>query len=253
MRISVLIAASCLITAGSGAAAAPVTYSGSGTLSQVLGKLPLTGSVPVGSSFSFSFTFDPAKAALFESSDGYAIYDLALSNAAITLGSYSYPLSPEAVYTPFIELYRAFSFFPGSNMSEEALAFTFFLAGKPTMGDAAEPFGGSAGKTQLVSIGGVLRQANNGQPLTLDSIFVEGATYYTNFEYGARDPAIRQSGSLRGSYAGGFSSGVPEPDHWALLIAGIGITGGIVRRRRNTSAFGGLARCMPIGIRFGRN
>jgi len=232
-RMSILMVACCFIAAASEAAAAPVTYSGSGTLSQVIGKLPLTGSVPVGSSFSFSFTFDPAKAALFEASEGYAIYDLSISSAAVTLGGYSYPLSSEAVYTPFIELYRGFSFFPGSNMSEESLVFTFFLAGKATVGDTAEPFGGNTGKTQMVSIGGVLRQADDGRPLTLDSIFGQSPTYYSNFEYGTRDPITRQTGFLSGAYVGGFSSGVPEPDHWALIIAGVGISGAFLRRRRN--------------------
>jgi hypothetical protein len=225
--------ASCFIAAGSGAAAAPVTYSGSGTLTQVSGKLPLTGSVPLGSAFSFSFTFDPAKAALFEASQGYAIYDLSLSSAAVTLGGYAYPLSSEAVYTPFVELYRGFSFFPGSNMSEDSLAFTFFLAGKATVGDPAEPFGGNAGKNQVVSMGGVLRQVDDGMPLTLDSIFGQGPTYYSNFEYGTRDPITRQTGFLSGAYVGGFASGAPEPHHWALIIAGIGISGAILRRRRN--------------------
>ncbi|WP_333574037.1 PEP-CTERM sorting domain-containing protein [Sphingomonas sp.] len=232
-RTSILMVASCFIAAASGAAAAPVTYSGSGTLSQVSGKLPLTGSVPLGSAFSFSFTFDPAKAALFEASQGYAIYDLSLSSAAVTLGSYAYPLSSDALYTPFIELYRGFSFFPGSNMSEESLVFTFFLAGKATVGDAAEPFGGNAGKNQMVSIGGVLRQADDGMPLTLDSILGQGPTYYSNFGYGTRDPITKQTGFLSGAYVGGFSSGVPEPDHWALIIAGVGISGAVLRRRRN--------------------
>lgn len=223
--------ASCFIAAGTGHAA-PVTYSGSGTLSEVAGKLPLTGSVPLNSSFSFSFTFDPAKAALFEASPGYAIYDLTLSNAAITLGGYSYPLSSEAAYTPFVELYRGFSIFPGSTMSEESLAFTFFLTGKPTVGDSAEPFGGNAAKAQSVSIGGVLRQADDGTPLTLDSIVGQGPTYYASFEYGTRDPVTRQTGVLRGAYVGSFSSAVPEPDHWALMIVGVGIGGAVLRRRR---------------------
>lgn len=237
MRLRSFALAACFAVAASQAVAAPVTYSGSGTLSQVSGKLPLTGTVPVGSPFSFSFTFDPAKASLFEASEGYAIYDLALSNVAITMSGYSYALSSAPEYVPFVELYRAFSFFPGSNMSEESVAFTFFLSGKPTTGDASEPFGGGPGKSQLVSIGGVLRQADDGTPLTLASIIGQGPTYYSSFEYGTRDALTRQTGFLRGSYVGAFSSGVPEPESWALMIAGVAICGLGLRRRRSSQAF----------------
>ncbi|WP_313535845.1 PEPxxWA-CTERM sorting domain-containing protein [Sphingomonas sp.] len=230
-RTSMLMIASFYTAAATAAAAAPVTYSGSGVLSQVSGRLPLTGAVPLGSAFSFSFTFDPAKASLFDASEGYAIYDLSLSSAAVTLGSFAYPLSTDAAYTPFIELYRGFSFFPGSNRSEESLAFTFFLPGTPTAADATAPFGGRAGKSQMVAIGGVFRQADDGRPLTLDAIFGQGPAYYANFEYATRDPSTRQTGSLSGAYAGAFSTGVPEPENWALMIAGIGVSGAVLRRR----------------------
>ncbi|UYY76823.1 hypothetical protein [Sphingomonas sp. R1] len=236
MRLSSFALAACLAAAASEAAAAPVTYSGSGTLSQAAGKLPLTGMVPVGSPFSFSFTFDPTKAVLFEASQGYAIYDLALTNVAVTMSGYSYALSAEPEYVPFIELYRAFSFFPGSSTSEESVAFTFFLTGKPSAGNASEPFGGASGKSQLVSIGGVLRQADDGTPLTLDSIIGQGPTYYSSFEYGTRDALTKQSGFLRGSYVGAFSSGVPELQNWAMMIAGVAICGFSLRRRRSSQA-----------------
>lgn len=226
---SMLIAFGCLTFGGTLASAAPVTYSGTGTVSQVAGKLPPTGVVPVGSKLSFSFTFDPSKASLYEASDGYAVYDLTLSSAIVALGGFTFPLSSDPAFTPVVELYRGFSFFPGSSMSEESLGFTFYLAGKPTVGSATEPFAGSPGNTQQIAIGGVFRSLNDGLPLTISHLFGAGAVYQ-NFEYETRDPATRLTGLLRGNFSGNFSNVVPEPAAWGLMIAGFALAGAALRR-----------------------
>ncbi|MBB5714793.1 PEP-CTERM sorting domain-containing protein [Sphingomonas aerophila] len=232
---SSLAVVACLTMTTAGVAAGPVTFSGSGVINSTGGKLAPSGVSPVGSAFNFRFSFDPATASLIQSDDGYALYDLAVSKPTATLGGFSFPASNDPVLTPLVELSRGFSFF-GGDSSEPSLAFTFFLLGTPTTSAADTPFLGSAGRSQQLAIGGVFRSSDLSAPLTINSLFGSGTPFYQNFEYGTRDPALRQSGLLEGSYVGSFTAPVPEPATWASMIAGLSLAGGVAgyRRRRKT-------------------
>ena len=44
------------------------------------------------------------------------------------------------------------------------------------------------------------------------------------------------SGSLGGIYSGSIASAVPEPESFAMLLAGLGLMGAVVRRRSSRNA-----------------
>ena len=219
------------VLAATSVAAQPVTLSGAATIDTVGGRLAPTGLTPVGSDYAFSFSFDPAAAALFDSGDQYADYELPVTAFSASIGSFVFPLSTDPARLPILEIFSGFSFFGGSG-SEPAIGFAFFLPGQSTIGGGAEPFAGAAGSSEQLEISGVFRAGVGDAQLTFASLIGRGTPFYQNFTYGTRDG--RNAGFLSGDYAGGFSSGagVPEPATWALMILGFGATGGALRRRR---------------------
>ena len=228
VAIALLTTFGCLAVAGASAAAERVTFSGTGVVISVGGMLGPSGIAPVGSPLQFSFGFDPAAASLIESDDGYALYELAVSDFAGTLGAFAFPLSNDPKLIPLVELYRGFSFF-GATASEPAIGFTFYLLGEPTADGT--PFAGDGGRSQQLALGGVFR-ADENAPLTVTGLLGLGNAFYQEFQYGTRDAGTRQSGVLNGSYTAHFTaSAVPEPATWTLMLVGFGIIGARLRRR----------------------
>ena len=167
---------------------------------------------------------------------GYATYELALSNFSATLGGFAFPLEDNPALAPVIEIFRGFAFF-GGNFSEPSIGYSSYLPGAPTITGTIQPFAGNAGRSQQLAMGGVFQDDDVDAPLTIDSLLGRGPAFYQSFQYSTRDPLLRQSGVLNGSYTGAFAAAVPEPSTWALMLIGIAAVGASLRRR-SRSDFG---------------
>ena len=237
---SALILAATLIPAQAYAAA--VTFSGSGTVTGVAGRLTPTDAAPLGSAFTFRFSFDPDTASLIEQDDRSAAYELPVSGFSATLGGYAFPLDPDPAFAPVVTIGRGFAFF-GNPFSEPSLSYTFFLPGTPVVGDTGTtPFPLSAGSRGTLAISAQFRADPNGTLVSIADLRDPGTAAFRRFSYSARDLATRRSGALSGSYVGGFASvsAVPEPASWTMMIVGTGLVGGALRRRRGDRRIGAL-------------
>ena len=58
------------------------------------------------------------------------------------------------------------------------------------------------------------------------------ATGFENIDFGAYSLAINGPGTI--TIGGGQGGAVPEPATWAMMLAGFGIVGGVMRRRRHS-------------------
>ncbi len=98
------------------------------------------------------------------------------------------------------------------------------------MGQAFQPLGLSFTNANNV---GFDISANDGRAyLTIDSLL-----WRVDLNTGkATSLGVVGAGTLRGLTARGFMAAVPEPQSWAMMIAGFGLVGAVARRRRMVPA-----------------
>ena len=67
--------------------------------------------------------------------------------------------------------------------------------------------------------------------------FLNGKPYSPNFNFNATDMAFEDRGSLLFKFyteqPGSFTSTIPEPETWAMMMVGLGLLGWQTRRRKN--------------------
>lgn len=215
------------------ASAAKIIFSGSGTVSTVSGRLTPTGAAPLGTSLSFSFSFDPEDAKLFTQEDVDAVYDLSVEDFRATLGEHSLGLNPDPLYVPAVVVGRGFSFF-GQPFSEPVITYSFYLPGLPTTGlDPTAPFVLSPGSRETLSLTASFRTDTVNGPYGFDLVRDPQLADRLTFTLSATDPSKRAGGSVQGSFSGAFTapSSVPEPSSWMMMIIGFGVLGFALRRR----------------------
>ncbi len=113
--------------------------------------------------------------------------------------------------------FKDFSLFMGSPDTYNSITFTFFNAPSVTLNG-----------TQI-SNGGTLFSTTGDQSLA----------YRVNFNFGgaiAKSVTLQSIGQNAYESDGWAVSAVPEPATWAMMIAGFGLAGAAIRRRRNILA-----------------
>ena len=219
------------------AGAAPIRFDGQGTITDVNGALPRTGSVALGDAFTFSFVFDLDDASPISISPDFASYELPFTAFTATFGDYVFV--PEGVL-PGLEpvarlgIFRGFGAL-GGNVPESIRAFDFSFIGRPGTG---APFTGSNFETF-----GVVqfdRDSDPSRPVSLADVRDPSAAAQRIAFYQSLAPQSPDVGALAGMYSGGFAAltgAVPEPASWALLITGFGLLGAAARRRRTQLSY----------------
>ncbi len=108
------------------------------------------------------------------------------------------------------------------------ISFVFFDNNDQGVGDNIGSVSLFAGATHL---GDVAVLVADSSPFTADTVSLTGFTGVTRMLITSTDPG----GVVYGLFAftpGGVGSGAPEPATWALAIAGFGLAGAALRRRR---------------------
>lgn len=172
-----------------------------------------------------------------------AILFAALS-APVMAGAYTLGTIPtnDAPITKTVDIYGASSFNDSFDMifkaGTTAVNFTFGLG---DAGSAASSF--SAGFTFVPNPGGV-GTMQSFTPTNLSSYDSEADMYSSLYKFSLTPIAGHYIVDVSGTYVPDISgkqysltvSAVPEPESYALLLAGLGLMTGITRRRNKTSA-----------------
>lgn len=220
--------------------AAVLEFTGSGTIDDVVGRLPTTGIAPIGGSTTIRFNLDTAASTLYESGVDYAVYDLAVTGVAATIGGYTFTPNSDTLFTPALTIDKGFSFFGGIS-SEASYAVGFYLSDVPRSAGGENPFDVATGSRGTLSIQALFKADEIGDwDLSLGRLPDLSRAASQSLAYVTRDAATGRSGQLRGRFSGTFSpnvAAVPEPATWCLLLLGFGLVGAALRRSpRITSA-----------------
>lgn len=223
---AVAMAATCLGTA----AAEPMVFSGGGPIARVVaGSLQTTGTAVVGDFVRFAFTFDLAAATQVGTGGAGLTYALPISDVDVALGRYQFlPAGTRASLT----ISQGFSFFGGSS-TEPSRAFTFSIGGSA---GADAPFDlGNGARSDRFTITSIYRDIDPSRPVSLADVIDPLGVPLRSINYSGSTGPSGSSASLQGFYSGGFSpaaAAVPEPASWAMMLAGFGAAGFVLRRRQ---------------------
>jgi hypothetical protein len=151
MRFTVIVAAALAAASAMPAHAAVLEFTGSGTIDDVVGRLPTTGIAPIGGSTTIRFNLDTAASTLYESGVDYAVYDLSVTGVAATIGGYTFTPNSDPLFTPALTIDKGFSFFGGIS-SEASYAVGFYLSDVPRSAVEENPFDVATGSRGTLSI-----------------------------------------------------------------------------------------------------
>lgn len=227
--LAMLGAASVFLAAPASFAA--TRFQGSGQVTGVTGfGVPATGSITVGQTLAFDFTFDAAGAVrIFDGGTNQQSFGLPATVTGVTIGGFTlapttFVNGPPAV----VVLGTGFRPFPGEPSSQAVLNQAFFIPGLPS---GNLPFAtGSAGRVQFGLIS-TFRQDLGGAVPTLANLADPAQAAINQFQLTVNDGS-RTIGLVTGTFSGSFAAAVPEPETWALLILGFGAIGSTMRTRR---------------------
>jgi hypothetical protein len=233
MRFTIIVAAALAAASAMPAGAASLMLSGSGTIDNMVGRLPTTGIAPVGASTTIRFDVDPAASTLYEAGVDYAVYDLSVTNFTAAIGGYTFTPTGDPLFAPALTIDKGFSFFDGIN-SEASYVVGFYFSDVPSSAGQTNPFDVAAGSRGTLSIQALFKADEIGAwDLSLAQLPDLGRAASQSFAYVNRDVATGRSGQVRGRFSGQFGSSVaavPEPGTWCLMLLGFALVGGAVRR-----------------------
>lgn len=215
------------------ASAAVLEFSGSGTIDDVVGRLPTTGLAPIGELATARFNLDTSASSLYEAGVDYAVYDLSVTGVAAMIGAYTFTPNTDPLFTPVLTIDKGFSFFGGIS-SQASYAVGFYFSDMPRSAGGENPFDVATGSRGTLSIQALFKADEIGDwDLSLGRLPDLSGAASQSFAYVNRDVATGRSGQLRGRFSGNFSSNVaavPEPSTWCLLLLGFGLVGAAIRR-----------------------
>lgn len=211
--------------------AAQFVYSGSGTVTSALRSSSAPAlTIAAGDQLTFRFSFDTDNAySLFDGGPSFQVFAQPLTIDSIVIGGRSFTPDLGAATPPALLLGTGFRVLPGDMTSSAVVNQSFIIPGTTSGG---LPFASPPTFGATFSLESALRRDLAGAPVTIADVFSPSDAALNRFTLVASSDG-RNIARIEGAFTGALSTGaVPEPATWVMLIAGFGLIGATLRRRR---------------------